>query len=68
MFSPTILDKFRSSRISNTLINNFAYLITSIIFISDQISNTLKDITQKKTFKDNLTQQTNNRSIKIKNV
>ncbi|NBQ34673.1 MAG: hypothetical protein EBU19_05165 [Gammaproteobacteria bacterium] len=68
MFSPTILDKFRSSRISNTLINNFAYLIISIIFISDQISNTLKDITQKKTFKDNLTQQTNNRSIKIKNV
>jgi len=68
MFSPTILDKFRSSRISNTLINNFAYLITSIIFISDQISNTLKDITQKKTFKNNLTQQTNNRSIKIKNV
>jgi len=68
MFSPTILDKFRSSRISNTLINNFAYLIISIFFISDQISNTLKDITQKKTFKDNLTQQTNNRSIKIKNV
>jgi hypothetical protein len=68
MFSPTILDKFRSSRISNTLINNFAYLIISIIFISDQISNTLKDITQKKTFKNNLTQQTNNRSIKIKNV
>jgi hypothetical protein len=68
MFSPTILDKFRSSRISNTLINNFAYLTISIIFISDQISNTLKDITQKKTFKDNLTQQTNNRSIKIKNV
>ena len=68
MFSPTILDKFRSSRISNTLINNFAYLIISIFFISDQISNTLKDITQKKTFKNNLTQQTNNRSIKIKNV
>ena len=55
MYSPTILDKVRSSTLSITLINNLAYLIITIIFISDQISNTLKDITKKKSFKDNLT-------------
>ena len=55
MYSPTILDKVRSSILSITLINILAYLIITIIFISDQISNTLKDITKKKSFKDNLT-------------
>jgi len=55
MYSPTILDKVRSSILSITLINNLAYLTITIIFISDQISNTLKDITKKKSFKDNLT-------------